>query len=109
VPEQPIVCDTTVLLYLGRIGQSELLPAQYRPALVPEAVTLELEMCSDWLMNKHPRCPVRAHVGARGMSLTAVAQRREAGVDSHPTRCHCEGRASLPGSDRARIEGYASK
>ena len=44
MPEQPIVCDTTVLLYLGRIGQSELLPAQYRPVLVPEAVTLELEM-----------------------------------------------------------------
>jgi predicted nucleic acid-binding protein len=44
VPECPIVCDTTVLLYLGRIGQIGLLPGLYDPVWVPESVRLELDM-----------------------------------------------------------------
>jgi predicted nucleic acid-binding protein len=44
VSKRPIGCDTTVLLYLGRIGQIDLLPALFDPVWVPEAVTLELDM-----------------------------------------------------------------
>lgn len=39
-----IVCDTTVLLYLGRIGQTDLLPALFSAVHVPEPVLLELDM-----------------------------------------------------------------
>lgn len=39
-----IVCDTTVLLYLGRIGQSDLLPTLFSSVYVPESVMLELDM-----------------------------------------------------------------
>jgi predicted nucleic acid-binding protein len=35
VTRRPIVCDTTVLLYLGRIDQIDLLPALSDPVLVP--------------------------------------------------------------------------
>jgi predicted nucleic acid-binding protein len=44
VSKRAIVCDTTVLLYLGRIGQSDLLPALFSPVYVPEPVMLELDM-----------------------------------------------------------------
>jgi predicted nucleic acid-binding protein len=44
VSKQPLVCDTTVLLYLGRIGQADLLPALFTPVYVPEQVRLELDM-----------------------------------------------------------------
>ena len=44
MPERSIICDTTVLLYLGRIGQSGLLPALFSTICVPEAVLLELDM-----------------------------------------------------------------
>lgn len=44
MPERPLVCDTTVLLYLGRIGQLGLLPALFAPIDIPEAVALELDM-----------------------------------------------------------------
>ena len=39
-----IVCDTTLLLYLGRIERANLLPALFAPVYVPEAVLLELDM-----------------------------------------------------------------
>lgn len=39
-----LVCDTTVLLYLGRIDQAPLLPALFEPIYVPEAVVTELDM-----------------------------------------------------------------
>ena len=39
-----LVCDTTVLLYLGRIGQVSLLPALFEPVYVPQPVLLELDM-----------------------------------------------------------------
>ncbi len=42
--KRPIVCDTTALLYLGRIGQIELLPALFTPVCIPEPVLLELDM-----------------------------------------------------------------
>lgn len=38
------MCDTTVLLYLGRIDQAQLLPALFEPIYVPEAVVTELAM-----------------------------------------------------------------
>jgi predicted nucleic acid-binding protein len=44
VSRRAIVCDTTVLLYLGRIGQSDLLPALFSSVHVPEPVMLELDM-----------------------------------------------------------------
>jgi predicted nucleic acid-binding protein len=44
VSKRPIVCDTTVLLYLGRIGQVDLLHALFAPVCVPEQVMLELDM-----------------------------------------------------------------
>lgn len=44
MPKQPLVCDTTVLLYLGRIGQADLLHALFTPVYVPEPVMLELDM-----------------------------------------------------------------
>jgi hypothetical protein len=44
VSKRAIVCDTTVLLYLGRIGQSDLLPALFSSVYVPEPVMLELDM-----------------------------------------------------------------
>jgi predicted nucleic acid-binding protein len=44
VSSRPIVCDTTILLYLGRIGQIDVLPALFDPVWVPETVGLELDM-----------------------------------------------------------------
>jgi predicted nucleic acid-binding protein len=44
VSKHPVVCDTTVLLYLGRIGQIDLLPALFTSVCVPEPVVLELDM-----------------------------------------------------------------
>jgi len=37
-------CDTSILLYLGRIGQLDLLPALFEAAFVPVQVVLELDM-----------------------------------------------------------------
>jgi hypothetical protein len=37
-----LVCDTSLLLYLGRIGQASLLPSFFEPVYVPEPVLLEL-------------------------------------------------------------------
>ena len=42
--KQPLVCDTTIPLYLGRIGQIDLLPALFAPVYIPEQVCLELDM-----------------------------------------------------------------
>jgi predicted nucleic acid-binding protein len=42
--EHPIVCDTTILLYLGRVGRADLLPTLFSPVYVPEEVLLELDM-----------------------------------------------------------------
>jgi len=42
--KQPIVCDTTLWLYLGRIQQIGLLPELFMPIYVPETVLLELDM-----------------------------------------------------------------
>jgi predicted nucleic acid-binding protein len=44
VSKQPLVCDTTIPLYLGRIGQIDLLPTLFAPVHVPEQVCLELDM-----------------------------------------------------------------
>jgi predicted nucleic acid-binding protein len=44
VSKRPIVCDTTVLLYLGRIGQAGLLPELFAPVCIPEPILLELDM-----------------------------------------------------------------
>ena len=42
--ERPIVCDTTVLLYPGRVGLLDVLPALFASVCVPEQVLLELDM-----------------------------------------------------------------
>ena len=47
VPKHAIVCDTTVLLCLGRIGQSDLLPALFFRDYVPEPVMLELKLAGE--------------------------------------------------------------
>lgn len=39
-----LACDTTILLYLGRIGQLDLLPALFEAVFVPTQVALELDM-----------------------------------------------------------------
>ena len=44
MPKRPLVCDTTVLLYLDRIGQLHLLRALFEPVCVPDPVRLELDM-----------------------------------------------------------------
>jgi predicted nucleic acid-binding protein len=44
VSRHPLVCDTTIPLYLGRIGQIDLLPSLFAPVYVPEQVKLELAM-----------------------------------------------------------------
>ena len=44
VSKRPIACDTTVLLYLGRVDQISLIPALLAPVYVPEQVILELDM-----------------------------------------------------------------
>lgn len=41
--KRPIVCDTTVLLYLSRIGRIDLLRTLFSAVYVPEAVLLELD------------------------------------------------------------------
>ncbi len=44
MPKRPLVCDTTVLLYLGRIDCLDLLPSLFSPLYVPDVVMLELDM-----------------------------------------------------------------
>lgn len=41
--EQSIVCDTSLLLYLGRIKKGDLLPFLYKSVCVPDKVVLELD------------------------------------------------------------------
>lgn len=41
--EESIVCDTSLLLYLGRIGKADLLPALYKEVSIPDKVVLELD------------------------------------------------------------------
>src|SRR5262245_246363 len=43
MPGGPLVSDTSPLLYLGRIGQLEVLPQLFAPIYIPEQVVLELE------------------------------------------------------------------
>jgi uncharacterized protein len=42
--KRSLVCDTTLLLYLGRIGQAYLLRALFESVVVPEVVLSELDM-----------------------------------------------------------------
>jgi len=41
--EKSIVCDTSLLLYLGRIKKADILPVLYKEVSVPETVALELD------------------------------------------------------------------
>lgn len=43
MPNPRVVSDTSPLLYLGRIGQLELLPRLFSEVCVPEQVALELD------------------------------------------------------------------
>jgi uncharacterized protein len=40
---KPLVCDTSMLLYLGRIGKADLLPSLYKQIYVPAQVLAELD------------------------------------------------------------------
>jgi predicted nucleic acid-binding protein len=40
----PLICDTTLLLYLGRVDQAQLLPALFEAVSIPKQVALELDM-----------------------------------------------------------------
>lgn len=42
--KSPLISDTTLLLYLERVGQAQLLPALFETVYVPEQVALELDM-----------------------------------------------------------------
>jgi len=44
VSKRSIVCDTTVLLYLGRVDQARLLTRLFERTYVPESVVAELDM-----------------------------------------------------------------
>ena len=46
--DKDVVCDTTVLLYLDRIGQANLLSALFASVYVPVTVLLELDMGLYW-------------------------------------------------------------
>ena len=41
--KESIACDTSLLLYLGRIRKTNVLPALYEEVSVPEKVALELD------------------------------------------------------------------
>jgi len=41
--EESIACDTSLLLYLGRIKKANILPVLYKKVSVPEKVALELD------------------------------------------------------------------
>jgi predicted nucleic acid-binding protein len=43
VKKSPLVSDTTLLLYLGRLGRVHLLPDLFASVFVPEQVALELD------------------------------------------------------------------
>lgn len=75
MPEPPIVCDTTVLLYLGRIGQIDLLPLLFDPIWVPESVVLELDM---------GRLLRRDTVDPRSLGWTTLVSVPQAMIDSLP-------------------------
>ncbi|MCZ7667709.1 MAG: DUF3368 domain-containing protein [Chloroflexi bacterium] len=44
MPDRVLCCDTSILLYLGRIGQLSLLPSLFDAVTVPGQVVLELDM-----------------------------------------------------------------
>jgi uncharacterized protein len=44
MPERVLCCDTSILLYLGRIGQLSLLSSLFDAVVVPAQVVLELDM-----------------------------------------------------------------
>jgi len=73
--ECPIVCDTTVLLYLGRIGRIDLLPSLFDPIWVPESVVLELDM---------GRLLRRDTVDPRSLGWATLASISQAMIDSLP-------------------------
>ena len=51
--KRPIVCDTTLLLYLGRIERIRLLPALFELIYVPEPVVAELDMGAAYTARYH--------------------------------------------------------
>jgi uncharacterized protein len=47
MPDSSIVSDTSPLLYLGRIGQLEVLPQLFSRVYIPEQVAVELDAGRD--------------------------------------------------------------
>lgn len=73
--ERPLVCDTTVLLCLGRIGQINLLPALFDPICIPEPVLLELDM---------GRLLRRDTIDPRSLAWVTLVSVGQAGIDGLP-------------------------
>jgi predicted nucleic acid-binding protein len=76
VSKRAIVCDTTVLLYLGRIGQIDLLPALFSPVYVPEPVMLELDMGRLLRLDT---------INSRGLAWVTPVSVSQAMIDDLPT------------------------
>ncbi|MCG2769460.1 MAG: DUF3368 domain-containing protein [Anaerolineae bacterium] len=73
--KHPLVCDTTLLLYLGRIGQAQLLPALFEPVCVPEPVASELDM---------GRLMRRDTINPRGLDWASLVPVSQRDMDSLP-------------------------
>lgn len=105
-----LVCDTTLLLYLARIGQVQLIPALFEPAFAPQQVVWELDSgrsirpdtidphSLDWLtvvevaqteLGQLP--PNRLGIGERAVIACARARpERVAGLDDRQARLLAE-------------------
>ena len=108
--KRALVCDTTVLLYLERISQVQLIPALFEPVLVPQPVIWELDSgrsirpdtidprSFDWLkvvditqaeLSQLP--PNRLGLGERGVIACAHARPEcVAGLDDRQARLLAE-------------------
>jgi predicted nucleic acid-binding protein len=73
--KRPIVCDTTLLLYLGRIDQARLLPALFEAIYTPEPVVAELDM---------GRFMRRDTIDPRELDWAAIVSVAERDIDALP-------------------------
>ncbi len=54
---EPIVTDSTSLIGLERIGRLDVLPALFKPILIPPAVQMEFGITLPWLQVEAPADP----------------------------------------------------
>ena len=67
--KEAVVCDSSCLIALDRIGRLDLLPALFHPVQAPPAVHLEFGSSPDWLRVEAPTD--RALVTALGLLMDA--------------------------------------